>query len=93
MPCGMGSAGRVYMPGQIHRSDRMAEQGLYRDGAAGIPRLTDPDLRVKDQDLDGVQGEVLYGILGAAQRLNDPQAATEMMRAMMGISWALSPSG
>ncbi|MDE0053358.1 MAG: hypothetical protein OXT64_03760 [Gammaproteobacteria bacterium] len=25
---GMGSAGRVYVPGQIHRSDRMAEQGL-----------------------------------------------------------------
>lgn len=77
---GMGSAGRVYVPGQIHRSDRMAEQGLFSDGAAGIPRLTDPDLRVKDQDLDGVQAEVLYGILGASGRLNDDEAATEMMR-------------
>jgi predicted TIM-barrel fold metal-dependent hydrolase len=77
---GMGSAGRVYVPGQIHRSDRMAEQGLYRDGEAGIPRLTDPELRVKDQDLDGIQGEVLYGILGASGRLNDEEAATEMMR-------------
>lgn len=77
---GMGSAGRVYVPGEIHRSDRMAAQGLYRDGEAGIPRLTDPDLRVKDQDLDGVQGEVLYGILGAAMRLNDDGAAIEMMR-------------
>lgn len=77
---GMGSAGRVYVPGQIHRSDRMAEQGLFSDGAAGIPRLTDPDLRVQDQDLDGVQGEVLYGILGASGRLNDDEAATEMMR-------------
>jgi len=77
---GMGSAGRVYVPGQIHRSDRMAEQGLFSDGASGIPRLTDPDLRVKDQDLDGVQGEVLYGILGASGRLNDDEAATEMMR-------------
>ena len=77
---GMGSAGRVYVPGQIHRSDRMAEQGLFSDGAAGIPRLTDPDLRVKDQDLDGVQAEVLYGILGASDRLKDAEAATEMMR-------------
>ena len=77
---GMGSAGRVYVPGEIHRSDRMAAQGLYRDGEAGIPRLTDPELRVKDQDLDGVQGEVLYGILGAAMRLNDDEAAIEMMR-------------
>ena len=77
---GMGSAGRRYVPGQIHRSDRMAEQGLYRDGERGIRRLTEPDLRIKDQDLDGVQGEVLYGILGAAMRLNDDEAATEMMR-------------
>ena len=77
---GMGSAGRVYVPGQIHRSDRMAEQGLYEDGANGIPRLTDPALRAKDQDLDGVQAEVLYGILGAATRLKDNDAADEMMR-------------
>ena len=77
---GMGSAGRRYVPGQIHRSDRMAEQGLYRDGEAGIRRLTEPELRLKDQDLDGVQAEVLYGILGAAMRLGDDEAATEMMR-------------
>ena len=51
---GMGSAGRRYVPGQIHRSDRMAEQGLYRDGERGIRRLTDPHLRIRDQDLDGV---------------------------------------
>ena len=77
---GMGSAGRPYVPGEIHRSDRMAAQGLYKDGAAGIPRLTDPELRAKDQDLDGVQGEVLYGILGAAMRLKDDDAAIEVMR-------------
>ena len=77
---GMGSAGRKYVPGQIHRSDRMAETGLYDDGVKGIRRLTDPDLRLADQDRDGVQGEVLYGILGAAQRLGDAEAAREMMR-------------
>ncbi len=75
---GMGSAGRKYVPGEIHRSDRMAAQGLYDDGKKGIRRLTDPDLRLKDQDLDGVRGEVLYGILGAAMRLDDPPAATVM---------------
>ena len=42
--------------------------------------LTDPELRVKDQDLDGVQAEVLYGILGAGMRLQDDEAADEMMR-------------
>jgi len=77
---GMGSAGRPYIPGQIHRADRMAQTGLYEDGRNGIRRLTDPDLRIKDQDLDGIQAEVLYGILGAAQRLNDGEAAIEMMR-------------
>ena len=77
---GMGSAGREYVPGVIHRSDRMAAQGLYEDGKKGICRLTDPELRVKDQDLDGIQGEVLYGILGACMRLGDDDAAVEMTR-------------
>jgi predicted TIM-barrel fold metal-dependent hydrolase len=77
---GMGSAGRAYTPGKIHRSDRMASTGLYDDGKKGIRRLTDPDLRVKDQDRDGVQAEVLYGILGATSRVNDPEAAVEMVR-------------
>jgi hypothetical protein len=43
---GMGSAGRPYSPGQIQRSDRMAEEGLFDDGKKGIRRLTDPHLRV-----------------------------------------------
>jgi predicted TIM-barrel fold metal-dependent hydrolase len=75
----MGSAGRPYVPGAIHRADRMAETGLYDDGKRGIRRLTKPQLRVKDQDLDGIQGEVLYGILGASARLDDTDASTEML--------------
>jgi uncharacterized protein len=77
---GMGSAGREYVPGRIHRSDRMAETGLYDDGKKGIRRLTDPELRIRDQDRDGVQAEVLYGILGATGRMNDPDATVEVMR-------------
>ena len=77
---GMGSAGRKYIPGQIHRSDRMAAMGLYDDGKKGIPRLTDPHLRIKDQDRDGLQAEVLYGVLGAGMRLGDPEAAVEVYR-------------
>lgn len=77
---GMGSAGREYVPGQIHRSDRMAATGLYDDGKKGIRRISDPELRIQDQDRDGVQAEVLYGILGASMRLNDPEAASEMIR-------------
>jgi predicted TIM-barrel fold metal-dependent hydrolase len=77
---GMGSAGREYVPGQIHRSDRMASTGLYEDGQRGIRRLTDPELRLRDQERDGVQAEVLYGILGTTRRLNDAEAAVELMR-------------
>ena len=77
---GMGSAGREYVPGKIHRSDRMASTGLYDDGKRGIRRLTDPELRLKDQERDGVQAEVLYGILGATRRLNDAEAAVELVR-------------
>ena len=77
---GMGSAGREYIAGRIHRSDRMASTGLYEDGKRGIRRLTDPDLRLKDQERDGVQAEVLYGILGATRRLNDSEAAVELVQ-------------
>jgi predicted TIM-barrel fold metal-dependent hydrolase len=77
---GMGSAGRQYVPGKIHRSDRMAETGLYEDGKRGIRRLTEPELRIRDQDRDGVQAEVLYGVLGATGRLEDPEAAVEVLR-------------
>jgi uncharacterized protein len=58
----------------------MASTGLYDDGRKGIRRLSDPELRLKDQERDGVQAEVLYGILGASMRLNDDEAATEMLR-------------
>src|SRR6202161_1124488 len=77
---GMGSAGRKYEPGKIHRSDRMASTGLYADEQRKIRRLTDSDLRLKDQDRDGVQAEVLYGVLGATMRLNDDEAAGEVCR-------------
>ncbi|HEY7653424.1 MAG TPA: amidohydrolase family protein [Methylomirabilota bacterium] len=75
---GVGPAGSKYIPGQHHRVDVMAATGLYDDGRKGIARPTDPARRAKDMDRDGVQAEVIYGILGAATRLNDHEAATEM---------------
>src|SRR6202795_4285926 len=66
---GMGSGGREYVPGRIHRADRMAATGLYEDGKKGIRRLSDPDLRIKDQDRAGARAEVLAGVLGGAGRM------------------------
>jgi predicted TIM-barrel fold metal-dependent hydrolase len=43
-------------------------------------RTTIPELRIKDQDIDGVSGEVIYGILGAASRVADAEVAAEMGR-------------
>ncbi|MBV9829525.1 MAG: amidohydrolase [Alphaproteobacteria bacterium] len=80
LDAGMGSAGRKYEPGKIHRSDRMASTGLYDDEQRKVRRLTNSDLRLKDQDRDGVQAEVLYGVLGASMRLNDDEAAGEVCR-------------
>src|SRR5881275_143864 len=80
LDCGMGSAGRLYEPGKIHRSDRMASTGLYDPEQQQIRRLTDPDLRLQDQDRDGIQAEVLYGVLGTTRRLADHEAAAEVMR-------------
>jgi predicted TIM-barrel fold metal-dependent hydrolase len=77
---GMGSAGRKYVPGQIHRADRMAQTGLYEDQIRGIRRTTDPALRIRDQERDGVDAEVIYGILGAANRVKDPEIAAVMGR-------------
>jgi uncharacterized protein len=77
---GVGPAGQKLVPGQNYRVDVMAATGLYEDGQKGHRHPTDPALRKKDMERDGVDAEVIFGILGAATRLNDPVAANEMFR-------------
>src|SRR6516162_805940 len=77
---GIGSVGGKFVPGQNYRVDKMAETGLYEDGKKGVRRPGDPDQRVKDMDRDGVDAEVIFGILGVASRVRDPEAANEMLR-------------
>jgi predicted TIM-barrel fold metal-dependent hydrolase len=77
---GVGPAGQKYVPGKHARVDIMASTGLYDDGKKGVRRVSDPHLRIKDMDRDGVDAEVIYGILGAASRLEDREAANEMLR-------------
>jgi predicted TIM-barrel fold metal-dependent hydrolase len=77
---GVGPAGQKLVPGQNHRVDIMAATGFYADGKKGRRRPTDPVLRAQDMDRDGVQAEAIFGILGAATRLNDAPAANEMFR-------------
>ena len=51
------------------RIDRIAETGFYEDAARGRPRPTDPELRIGDQDRDGVNAEVIYGLTFIGGRL------------------------
>jgi predicted TIM-barrel fold metal-dependent hydrolase len=76
---GVGPAGQKLVPGPNYRVDVMATTGLY-DDVKNVRRPTDPALRAKDMDRDGVQAEVIFGILGAATRLGDHEAAIEMFR-------------
>jgi hypothetical protein len=64
----VGGAGQKYVPGLHYRADVMAATGLYDDCRRGIRRPTDPALRVLDMERDGVQAEIIFGILGAATR-------------------------
>jgi predicted TIM-barrel fold metal-dependent hydrolase len=78
--CGVGPSGQKYVPGQNHRVDKMAAVGLYDDAKKGKRRVIDPHLRRKDAEMDGVDAEIIFGILGAATRLGDHDAAREMFR-------------
>ena len=77
---GIGSVGGKFVPGQNYRVDKMAETGLYEDGKKGVRRPGDPDQQIKDMDRDGVGAEIIFGILGVASRVRDPEAANEMLR-------------
>ena len=73
----VGSSGRAPVKGVERRLDRMIETGLYEDGAKGIYRPTTPELRIKDQQLDGVDAEVLYGLFTVGARVyEDVELAT-----------------
>src|SRR5688572_30675029 len=78
---GAGATGRrKIVPGEDHRLDRIAATGLFTDGALGIFRPTTPELRLKEQDRDGIQAEVIYGLLNAGNKMTDRDAAIEFYR-------------
>ncbi|MFT5393191.1 MAG: putative TIM-barrel fold metal-dependent hydrolase [Gammaproteobacteria bacterium] len=77
---GVGPGGAKLVPGQNKRVDIMATTGMFSDGQKGIQRPSDPHLRAKEMDRDGVDAEVIFGILGSASKMQDPEAANEMFR-------------
>ena len=78
---GVGTQGNAaYVPGLEHRLDRMASTGLFSDGSKGIFRPSTPELRIIEQDRDGIQAEVMYGLLNIGNRIKDPDVAVEFYR-------------
>jgi predicted TIM-barrel fold metal-dependent hydrolase len=77
---GLGSTGSKPVPGQNYRVDVMISAGLFEDGKKGIYRPADPDRRIADMERDGVDAEVMFGILGAASRIGDHGVTGEMFR-------------
>ena len=53
-----------YVPGESRHLDRMAQVGFYDGVSRGVYHPVDPSLRIKDQDIDSVDAEVIYGVLG-----------------------------
>src|SRR6202051_2796946 len=80
IPGAVGSVGAPFVPGQNYRVDKMAETGLYEAGKRGERRPGDPHLRIKEMEKDGVDAEIIFGILGVASRVQDHAAANEMLR-------------
>lgn len=60
-----------YKPGLSHHLDKMEELRFFSDAQKGRFHPTTPELRIKDQEVDGVQAEVIYGILGVASGFSD----------------------
>ena len=68
--------------GEAKHIDDMYDAGFYDGG----PHPTTPELRLKDMEVDGIDAEVIYGILGVGLRFKD----NEMTRVVYEIynSWA-----
>ena len=62
---------KLYEPGLSYRLDKMEAMDFFSDAAEGRFHPSNPELRVRDQEVDGVQAEVIYGILGVASGFSD----------------------
>ena len=73
---GLTSLNEPYKPGISHRLDKMEELGFFSDAQMGKYHPTTPQLRKQDLEVDGLQGEVIYGILGFAAGFSDGKSGT-----------------
>ena len=61
------------------RTRLMVEGGFFEDQDIGW-HPTNVELRLRDQDKDGIEGEVMYGLLRIGQQLTDSNLITEIFK-------------
>jgi hypothetical protein len=76
--CGVGPAARSSSRAELPRRSDGGDRAL-RGRQAGIRRVPIPPAG-EGRELDGVDAEVIFGILGAATRLDDTRPRSEMFR-------------
>ena len=69
---GIGPGFNKYQKGRLARIDKMYDLGFYEGyHREADPRPTTPELRIEDLDKDGIDAEIVYGILGTNQKIQD----------------------
>ena len=69
---GIGPGFKAYQRGYQARIDKMHDMGFYTGHhREATPRPTTPDLRIEDLDKDGVDAEIVYGLLGTNDLIAD----------------------
>ena len=73
---GVGPGFGKYEKGRLSRVDKLHDLGFYSGHhREAEPRPSTPDLRLQDLDQDGVDAEVIYGILGANLKIQNGEMA------------------
>ena len=70
---------RNYSQGMRDHTNRMDAAGIF-DTSDGGYHPTTPHLRLRDQDLDGVDAEVIYGLFNVSPKLKDYDQVTQIFK-------------
>ena len=99
-----GRGQRTGTPETTDRIAKLAQSSFFDDAERGMPHPASVELRLKDQDVDGVDAEVIYGLtflgtrmLGTSVKPGQPRGDTqpEVVAEMYRIynDWAADFSG
>ena len=71
---GVGPGFSKFERGRLGRVDKMYDLGFYTGHhREADPRPTTPELRIEDLDKDGIDAEIIYGILGTNNKFQDAE--------------------